>query len=70
MFAMRLGSRIHPIFTYSSGNARLARVEQIKKFTVLPAFWEPGGAELTPTLKLRRKPISTKYAAEIQELYA
>ncbi|MFD4352672.1 AMP-binding protein [Nocardia sp. NPDC058518] len=54
----------------TSGNARLARVEQIKKFTVLPAFWEPGGAELTPTLKLRRKPISTKYAAEIEELYA
>ena len=37
---------------------------------VLPADWEPGGDELTPTMKLKRKPISAKYAAEIDALYA
>jgi long-chain acyl-CoA synthetase len=52
-----------------AANARLSRVEQIKRFTVLPTYWEPGGDELTPTLKLRRKPITTKYATEIDALY-
>jgi long-subunit acyl-CoA synthetase (AMP-forming) len=33
-------------------------------------FWEPGGDELTPTMKLRRKPIAEKYAEEIGALYA
>jgi long-subunit acyl-CoA synthetase (AMP-forming) len=51
-------------------NARMARVEQIKKFKVLPAEWMPGGDELTPTMKLKRKPIAEKYAAEIEELYS
>ena len=53
----------------ATGNAKLSRVEQIKRFRILPEFWEPGGAEITPTMKLRRKPISEKYAAEIAELY-
>jgi long-subunit acyl-CoA synthetase (AMP-forming) len=51
-------------------NEKLARVEQIKKFAVLPSAWEPGGDELTPTMKLKRKPIAEKYAAEIDALYA
>ena len=51
-------------------NAKMARVEQIKKFKVLPTEWMPGGDELTPTMKLKRKPISEKYKAEIEELYA
>ncbi len=51
------------------GNAKLARVEQIKKFTVLDADWEPGGDELTPTMKLKRKPIAEKYAEAIAALY-
>jgi long-chain acyl-CoA synthetase len=50
-------------------NEQLARVEQIKSFTVLPVDWEPGGDELTPTMKLKRKPIAEKYAAEIEALY-
>jgi long-subunit acyl-CoA synthetase (AMP-forming) len=53
-----------------AGNARLARVEQIKKFTIIPGDWEPGGDELTPTMKLKRKPISEKYAEEIEAMYA
>jgi long-subunit acyl-CoA synthetase (AMP-forming) len=53
-----------------AGNAKLSRVEQIKKFEVLPVFWLPGSDELTPTLKLRRRPIAEKYAAQIERLYA
>ena len=47
----------------------MSRVEQIKKFTILPTDWEPGGDELTPTMKLKRKPINEKYGDEIEALY-
>src|SRR5262249_1797212 len=53
-----------------AGNEKLSRVEQVKRFRIVPAMWEPGGDELTPTLKLRRKPIAEKYQHEIDELYA
>jgi long-subunit acyl-CoA synthetase (AMP-forming) len=51
-------------------NSHLSRVEQIKKFAILGDEWQPGGAELTPTMKLKRKPIAEEYAAEIERLYA
>ena len=51
-------------------NSHLSRVEQIKRFKVLPCDWAPAGDELTPTMKLKRKPIAEKYAAEIDALYA
>jgi len=51
-------------------NNRLARVEQIKKFAVVPGDWAPGGDELTPTMKLKRRPIDRKYAEEIEAMYA
>ncbi|WP_280335990.1 fatty acid--CoA ligase FadD11 [Nocardia wallacei] len=54
----------------AAGNAALSRVEQIKRFRILPAPWEPGGDELTPTMKLKRRVIEEKYAREIEELYA
>jgi long-subunit acyl-CoA synthetase (AMP-forming) len=50
-------------------NERLSRVEQIKRFRILEGEWEPGGDELTPTMKLRRRPIAEKYAEEIEALY-
>ncbi len=53
-----------------AANARLARVEQIKKFTIIAGDWLPGGEELTPTIKLKRKPIAAKYTAEIDAMYA
>jgi long-subunit acyl-CoA synthetase (AMP-forming) len=53
-----------------AANSRLSRVEQIKRFAILPEVWEPGGDELTPTMKLKRRPIAEKYAAEIESLYA
>lgn len=54
----------------AQANAKLSRVEQIKKFTILPDYWEPGTDVLTPTMKLRRRPIADRYAATIDELYA
>jgi long-subunit acyl-CoA synthetase (AMP-forming) len=51
-------------------NSHLSRVEQVKRFTLLPDEWLPGGDELTPTMKLKRRPINEKYAAEIEALYA
>jgi len=53
-----------------AANRRMARVEQIKKFRILPTEWAPGADELTPTMKLKRKPIERKYEAEIEALYA
>ncbi|MGH2966351.1 MAG: AMP-dependent synthetase/ligase [Solirubrobacterales bacterium] len=50
-------------------NEDLARVEQVKRFAILPGDWEPGGDELTPTMKLKRKPTFEKYAAEVEALY-
>jgi long-chain acyl-CoA synthetase len=52
-----------------AANARLARVEQIKKFTIVRGDWLPGGDELTPTIKLKRKPIAAKYADAIERMY-
>jgi long-chain acyl-CoA synthetase len=52
-----------------AANEGMARVEQIKRYRVLEGEWEPGGDELTPTMKLKRKPIHEKYASVIEELY-
>ncbi len=51
-------------------NSHLSRVEQIKRFKVLGCDWPAAGDELTPTMKLKRRPIAEKYAAEIEALYA
>ena len=53
-----------------AANSKLARVEQIKKFTIVEGDWLPGGDELTPTMKLKRKPIDAKYAETIEAMYA
>jgi long-chain acyl-CoA synthetase len=52
-----------------AANRTLSRVEQIKKFTILPEPWEPGSEHLTPTGKLKRKPINASYADEIEAMY-
>jgi long-subunit acyl-CoA synthetase (AMP-forming) len=51
-------------------NSHLSRVEQIKRFRVLPCDWPPAGDELTPTMKLKRRPIAEKYREEIEALYS
>jgi long-chain acyl-CoA synthetase len=50
-------------------NSHLSRVEQVKRWCLLETEWQPGGEELTPTMKLKRRPIERKYAAEIEALY-
>ena len=52
-----------------AANAHLARVEQIKRFTIVPEDWVPGGDELTPTMKLKRTPIAKKYHDAIEQMY-
>lgn len=50
-------------------NAKVARYQSIKKITVLPKELTVEGGELTPSMKIRRKPIDQKYAAEIEAMY-
>ena len=55
-------------------NPNFSHPEQIKKFTLLSGVWEPAKSdgsegELTPTLKLKRRVILAKFAAEIEAMY-
>jgi long-chain acyl-CoA synthetase len=54
----------------AEANSHLARVEQVRRFKVLPDEWTSATGELTPTLKKRRRVIVERYAKEIDELYA
>jgi long-chain acyl-CoA synthetase len=51
-------------------NEQVSNVEGVKKFTILGTDWLPGGDELTPTMKLKRKPVAAKYAQQIEAMYA
>jgi long-subunit acyl-CoA synthetase (AMP-forming) len=64
--------RVHAAVQESvqQANSKLAKVEQIKRFTIVPGDWLAGAEELTPTMKLKRKPIAAKYAPEIEAMYA
>jgi len=53
----------------AAANGRLARVQQVKYWQLLPAEWTPESEELTPTLKLKRRVIHAKYADVIDALY-
>ncbi|MGY2873740.1 long-chain acyl-CoA synthetase [Marmoricola sp. URHA0025 HA25] len=53
-----------------AANARLSRPEQVKRWTLLPTEWTAESAELTPTLKLKRRVVTTNHAQEIAALYA
>jgi long-chain acyl-CoA synthetase len=46
-----------------------ARVEQIRRFTLLPKEFSIETGELTPTLKIKRKVVSKNFAAEIEGMY-
>jgi long-chain acyl-CoA synthetase len=50
-------------------NKRFARVEQIKQFVLLGEEWLPDSEELTPTMKLKRRGVHTKYAEQIESMY-
>ncbi len=51
-------------------NQTLARVEQVKKFAILPVPFGIDSGELTPTLKIKRKVVAQKYASQIEAMYA
>jgi long-subunit acyl-CoA synthetase (AMP-forming) len=51
-------------------NARLARVQAVKKFRVIPKEFTVEGGELTPTMKVKRKVVTEKYKKEIDQLYS
>ncbi|MBA9006095.1 AMP-dependent synthetase/ligase [Thermomonospora cellulosilytica] len=65
----------HPVVLAEVGravedaNARLARVQQVKKWRLLPTEWTAESEELTPTLKLKRRVVHAKYADVIEQLY-
>jgi long-chain acyl-CoA synthetase len=52
-----------------AANDRLSRPEQVKSFELLPTEWTAESEELTPTLKLKRRVVHTKYADVIDRLY-
>jgi long-chain acyl-CoA synthetase len=54
----------------SAGNQRLSRVEQIKRYRLLPDEWAPDGGLVTPTMKLRREAVLHRYRHTIDELYS
>ena len=54
----------------SAANERLARVQQVKRWRLLPVEWTADTEELTPTLKLKRRIVHAKYADDIDGLYA
>ena len=51
-------------------NKKFARVEQLKKFEILPHDLSQEGGELTPTLKVKRAVVAKKYEPQIEALYA
>ncbi|HEY0536964.1 MAG TPA: AMP-dependent synthetase/ligase [Actinoallomurus sp.] len=53
-----------------TANGRLARVQQVKRWRLLPDEWTAETEELTPTLKLKRRVIHARYTDAIDELYA
>lgn len=51
-------------------NKKYARVEQVKKFTILPRNFTIEDGELTPTLKVKRNKVNEHFADEIEAMYA
>jgi long-chain acyl-CoA synthetase len=53
-----------------AANQEVARVEQVKKFAIVPDAWTPESGEITPSLKLKRRVVLEKYAHEIEAMYS
>jgi len=53
----------------AEANESVARVEQVKKWFVVPDEWTPDSGEVTPSLKLKRRVVLDKYADEIESMY-
>lgn len=53
----------------AEANESVARVEQIKKWFIVPDEWTPDSGEVTPSLKLKRRIVLDKYADQIESMY-
>lgn len=53
----------------AEANESVARVEQVKKWVVVPDSWTPDSGEVTPSLKLKRRVVLDRYADEIESMY-
>ncbi|MEJ7875209.1 MAG: long-chain fatty acid--CoA ligase [Solirubrobacterales bacterium] len=51
-------------------NQKFARVEQVKKFQILPQDFTQEGGELTPSMKVKRNVVAEKYSGEVESLYS
>jgi long-chain acyl-CoA synthetase len=54
----------------NDANARFSQAERVKRYTILGEEWLPDSEELTPTMKVKRRGISVKYAEQIEALYS
>jgi long-chain acyl-CoA synthetase len=54
----------------SEVNGGLANFETLKRFRLVAEEWAQDSGELTPSMKLKRRVITERYAAAIAELYA
>ena len=62
--------RRHLTRVVQDGNARLSRIEQLKRFAIHEGEWVAGSDELTATNKLKRLEVYRKYAEIADALYA
>ena len=51
-------------------NEKFARVEQVKKFEILPQDFAQETGELTPTMKVKRAVVADRYETQIEGLYS
>jgi long-chain acyl-CoA synthetase len=56
--------------TLDTANQEVSRVEQVKKFVIVPDAWTPDSGEITPSLKLKRRVVLEKYASDINSMYS
>jgi long-chain acyl-CoA synthetase len=52
-----------------AANQEVSRVEQVKKFVIVPDAWTPDSGEITPSLKLKRRVVLEKYSSDIESMY-
>ena len=53
----------------AEANTAFSQVERVKKYTLLDEEWMPDSEEMTPTMKLKRRGIHTKYEDAIEAMY-
>lgn len=67
--ATHAGARAEIQKVVDEANARFARIEQVKKFAILPRDLSQEENELTPTLKIKRNIVYSQHAGTFEELY-